>query len=302
MNKLYYFLLLVITLACQNKQNELATPTQATVVGATNVSSALPEFATTVNAAQNEIYFNRTSADRAVMQIMHAQLIDGNWSTTLALPFSTGEFRDVDPFLSTDGKRLYFSSTRPVPQTGQTGIFNTWYVNQVDGDWSDPIYAPYPLNSDSTEIFVTLAENGNAYFVTERNGDRGIVVSRYQNDRYQEPEKIVLKLQGEVVYASNPCISSDERFLIVTAWDPQGPRNPDLFVAWNQNGSWTELQNLGSNVNTAHAEFAPGLSKDNKTLYFTSERPGIVGAPTDEARPPGDIYVVNLAPILDQLK
>ncbi|MEL6537783.1 MAG: alpha/beta fold hydrolase, partial [Bacteroidota bacterium] len=42
-------------------------------------------------------------------------------------------------------------------------------------------------------------------------------------------------------------------------------------------------------------EFAAGLSKDDRTLYFTSERPGVVPALADStARPPGDIYAVSL--------
>ena len=66
---------------------------------------------------------------------------------------------------------------------------------------------------------------------------------------------------------------------------------------------WSEFQNLGPKVNSPlYADFAPGLSKDDKILYFGSERPGIVGEQEEGVRPPGDIYWVDLEPILASLK
>ena len=167
--------------------------------------------------------------------------------------------------------------------------------------WSEPILAAAPLNSDSTEIFISIADNGNAYFVSERE-ERGIVVSRWENGNYQIPENVILKLRGEPIYASNPAISSDEQFLIVTSRDPEGNGTSDLFVSFHQDNEWSELINLGPYVNSSFADFAPGLSKDNQTLYFSSERPGIVGAQEEGVRPPGDIYKVYLTSILAELQ
>lgn len=38
-----------------------------------------------------------------------------------------------------------------------------------------------------------------------------------------------------------------------------------------------------------------------KTLYFTSERPGIVPTQEEGVRPPGDIYQVNLMAVFEGL-
>lgn len=290
--------LALLAISCQNSNQE---PKEATLFAPGIISSELPEFATTIHPNDNTIYFNRTNPDRSVMQIMVSNMADGNWSEPEALPFSTGTYLDVDPFLSVDGSRLYFSSTRPIAEGDTTGQFNTWYIEKMGGSWSDPINPGAPLNSDSTEIFISLSKNGNAYFVTERDGDRGISVSRFENGQYQAPEKIRLKLRGQGIYASNPCIASDESFLIVASRDPQGPGTPDLFVSRNKNGQWSEMQNLGPLVNTEYAEFAPGLSKDDQTLYFSSERPGMVPPQAEGVRPPGDIYQVDLNMVLKTL-
>lgn len=294
------FSLILTSLVFYTCQPPLSAPESAELWQNGVVSTASPEFASSINSEQNQMYFNRTSDDRSVMRIMESEWVDSDWMIPKALPFSTGEFIDVDPFLTLDGSRLYFTSTRP---GGFDGNWDTWYVEKTEDGWSEPINPGAPLNTDSTEIFITIATNGNAYYVTDRDGDRGIVVSRFQDGQYREPEKIRPTLRGEPIYASNPAIASDESFLIVALRDPEGNQTPDLFVTWNDNGEWSAFQNLGPKVNhPSYADFAPGLSKDNKILFFTSERPGVVGEQPDGVRPPGDIYWVDLEAVFADLR
>ena len=299
MNYWQVSLLLLVFCACTSEQESLEP---AILFSPNIISSEAPEFATTVNADGDELFFNRTTPDRSRMQIMRSTLEDGQWSAPLALPFSTGDYLDVDPFLSNDGERLYFSSTRPVDSTQVGGDFDTWYVERIGDGWSDPINPGAPLNSDTTEIFTTVSDSGNAYFVSERGGRRGIVYSPFIDGAYQEAIPIRLQLDGEEVYASNPCIATDESFLIVACRDPKGNGRPDLFVSWKEADGWSPMYNLSPLVNTEYAEFAPGLSKDNSILYFTSERPGMMPPQEEDVRPPGDIYSVALTPILEAIK
>ena len=75
------------------------------------VSTADPEFATTFAADGATVYFDRANADRSKLIILSSTYAGGAWQPAAPLPFSTGEFRDVDPFVV--GDRLYFSSNRP---------------------------------------------------------------------------------------------------------------------------------------------------------------------------------------------
>ena len=302
-SKMKYLLFVIISfsmIGCQEAEEKLI---KSELIGEGVISSESPEFGTSVNANQNLLFFNRTTSDRSKMWILYSNLSGNQWSNPDTLSFSTGMYRDVDPFLSPDGKRLYFSSNRPIDTLINTaGEFNTWYVEKNGEEWSEPINPGYPLNSDSTEIFISITKSGNAYFVSERGEGRGIMVSKFENGKYQEAEKVELRLRGEIIYASNPCISSDESFIIVASRDPQGNGTPDLFVTWNKNGEWSELMNLGEAVNSPYAEFAPGLSKDDQILYYSSERPGIVPEQEEGVRPPGDIYKINIEAVLEKLK
>ncbi|MCK8520715.1 hypothetical protein M0D21_04000 [Aquimarina sp. D1M17] len=294
-----FVLLGVLVISCQSRPKP---PVTASIWGEGAVSTSAPEFAATLNSDETEVFFNRTTADRSSMKLMYSVYENKKWSEAKNLSFSTGEYRDVDPFLTADGNRLYFTSTRPVIANDKGGVYNTWYVDRLEDKWSEPIHLDFPFNSDSTDIFITMSKNGNAYFVSERFQGRDIVVVKNTKDGYKQAEKIVLQLNGEPIYASNPSISSNEDFLIVAARDPKGKGDADLFVSWNENGVWTELENLGAAVNSEYTEFAPGLSKNDEVLYFTSERPGVVGKRPEGERPPGDIYYVDLKSVLQNLK
>lgn len=265
------------------------------------VSSELPEFATTINAEQTELFFNRTNEDRSQMQLMVASATDQGWTQGQALGFSDGTYRDVDPFLSPDGNRLYFSSTRPLHDSLPGGDYNIWYTDRLPTGWSTPKSVGVPLNSDSTDIFMTMSNTGYAYVLSERNGQRKLWRSHYRKGHFSKPELLTLFLRGQPVYASNPCIAPDDSFLIVTAKDPNGEGGANLFVSYHQGETWGELINLGPTVNSRYTEFAPGLSKDGRWLYFTSERPGVVGEQPDGIRPPGDLYRVDLPKVLQEL-
>ena len=68
----------------------------------------------------------------------------------------------------------------------------------------------------------------------------------------------------------------------------------DIYVADRRpDGSFGNVRGLAGGVNTPYADFAPGFEPDGRYLYFTSERPGIVG-PVEEGRPSGDLYRVSL--------
>jgi tetratricopeptide (TPR) repeat protein len=51
----------------------------------------------------------------------------------------------------------------------------------------------------------------------------------------------------------------------------------NLYVSKYRNGTWTKLEKLNGNINTKYWESHASLSKDGKTLYFTSNREGGYG-------------------------
>lgn len=71
------------------------------------------------------------------------------------------------------------------------------------------------------------------------------------------------------------CIKTDGSLCIFTACNRNdGKGSCDLYVSFNEAGSWSKPYNLGGSINTGHWESNPSLSADGKYLYFASNRPG----------------------------
>ncbi|HZI00665.1 MAG TPA: OmpA family protein, partial [Flavisolibacter sp.] len=72
-------------------------------------------------------------------------------------------------------------------------------------------------------------------------------------------------------WESQPCLSPDKRSLYFASRRFGGFGGSDIYVSHLlPNGSWTDPENLGPEINTASDETSPFIHADNQTLYFSS--------------------------------
>ena len=78
---------------------------------------------------------------------------------------------------------------------------------------------------------------------------------------------------------SGSAISHDGGTMVLTLVDaPDGFGDCDLYIATMQkDGKWSKPKNMGPAVNTGSWESHPTISRDSRTVYFASDRPGGVG-------------------------
>jgi Tol biopolymer transport system component len=68
-------------------------------------------------------------------------------------------------------------------------------------------------------------------------------------------------------------VAPDESYLLIGSFGRQpGYGNSDLFISFNEGGSWSVPKNLGPAINTPAREYSPRVTADGKWLIFTSER------------------------------
>ena len=132
------------------------------------------EFSPTLSPDGKHLFFAKNDSFYAANQkstIYQSNLVNGLWSPPEITSFS-GQYSDSSPFVTPDGKRIYFSSNRPVNGLSEKPDTDIWYVERQGEGWSQPIHESI-FNSDKSEFSPTLDKNGNIYFGSYRDGGKG---------------------------------------------------------------------------------------------------------------------------------
>lgn len=104
--------------------------------------------------------FGISSAGYNTTNIYEAKLYDGKWSQVKEVNFNSREWDDSHPFISTDGRRLYFTSNRP----GGIGGFDLYYCVKDGDSWSDPINMGSGINTVDDEMNPFILNDTMLYF------------------------------------------------------------------------------------------------------------------------------------------
>jgi Tol biopolymer transport system component len=220
------------------------------------------------------LYFVKSTPQFSDWKIYQSERTETGWSAPKMAPFS-GTYRDADPYVTADGKRLYFISDRPVDGKPKEDM-DIWVMERTaEGAWGPPRNLGAPVNSPGSEWLPRPAANGTLYFGSDRPGGHGktdLYRSKLVNGTYAEPENLGPAINsGADEY--EPCIAPDESFLVfMAAGRPDDTGGGDLYISYSKDGAWTAPRNLGPTFNRRGLDIAPYLSLDGKWLYFASGR------------------------------
>lgn len=222
--------------------------------------------------------------------IMTSRYEDDEWTEPEVAPFS-GEYPDLDPFVSPDGRTLYFSSIRPVDGEERTDT-DLWLVRRrYDGSWGEPRHMGPRVNSDSDELFSSVDARGNLYFASDRATGLGgwdiYWARRSGHDRYRRVENLGAPVNTEG-WEFNPTITPDGRTLLFTGLDRAGGAGlGDIWTAERSRNRWSEPVGVADSVNTGADEYHPSLSPSLDRLFFI--RDGDIYQVSTEALPSLDL-------------
>ena len=208
---------------------------------------------------------------------------NGIWGERKTAPFS-GKFRDVDPFITHDGTRLYFSSNRSLDGKNKNPDCDFWFVERNATDrWGEPIHVEYPSTSQRHDFYYTTTREGAVYFSVFDENDTGDIYTLEKSDtEIQKRRRLPAGINTEY-NEHDPFIAPDESYLIFTSNRPGGQGSGDLYISFKKrDASWSEPQNMGSDINSSSYDYCAILSPDGKYLFFSSSRTGN-----------GDIYWVD---------
>lgn len=248
--------------------------------------------------------------------ILEMKRSDAGWSSPEVASFS-GRYSDIEPFVSPDGRRLYFSSNRPLEAGGETKDYDIWYARRSEKTWSSPVRLDSTVNTPANEFYPSLDQEGTLYFTASYEhslGGEDIWFSRSVDDHFVRPENA-----GPAVNTErdefNALIAPDGSFLVFSSFGrDDGLGGGDLYVSFRlEDGALDRALNAGAPINSEALDFSPALTPDGHTFLFSSRRsgiPAIASVPrtyrdlTRALDSPGngdlDLYLVN-ASFLDSL-
>ena len=220
-----------------------------------------------------EFYYSLWTGSFGV--ILVTKETETGWSNPEIASFSHNN-SNIEPFITSNGKKLFFSSNRPIEKNDDEKDYDIWYVIKTDSGWSTPINVGSPVNSNADEFYPSVADNGNLYFTaqTEKSlGSEDIWLSKFKDGKYEKPENL-----GEAVNSKtdefNAFVAPDESYIIFSNWGRKdGLGGGDLYISFkDENGNWLSSKNLGENINSLQLDFCPYISTDGKYFFFTSRR------------------------------
>ena len=256
------------------------------------VSTPARELNATFTPDGDELYFSRQIDDR--MTLMVSRRVKGVWMPPAVVGFS-GVFADVDPFVSRDGSRLYFSSKRPLDADGVEKDADLWFVERhAGGGWGEPLHLAELATEDKDDYYTSVSDEGVLYFSIFDSDSRGdIYRAREEDGRFGAAEKVGAPISTEA-NEHDPFIAPDGSYLIFTSDRAGGRGSGDLWISFAApDGSWAEPVNMEA-VNSPGYDFCAMLSPDGRYLFLTSsvDRENDVfwvdARVIEELRPPGN--------------
>jgi len=269
------FLILSVQLCAQDgiKINMKVSPQQLELFAEGSVSTYMNERDFAISPDGTEIYFTISTPKSSLQTIVFARKIkEGQWTKPQIVSFA-GNFSDLEPAFTADGKTLFFSSNRPIEGTA-TKDFDIWKVTRAEQGWSIPVNLGTPVNTKADEFYPSIATNGNLYFTAQYPGGIGkedIYVSNLKDNIYQAPVVLDSAVNSRL-YEFNAYVSPDENFILFTSYGRKDDTGGgDLYISVKENGKWKPATNL-KEINSPQLDYCPYVSPDGKILFITSER------------------------------
>jgi hypothetical protein len=205
-------------------------------------------------------------------KILFRKYENNKW-TKPEVPKFSEEIFCLRPFISYDNQRIYFASNLP----DGYGNLDIWYIEKTDTGFTKPKNIGTPVNSDKFEAQQTIADNGTIYYtgyVEGKRWNRGIIRSRFENGRYQNPEifgePINIIDTNAVDYT--PFISEDESFLLFCSnRNDVTQEDCRIYICFKDSkDNWSEPININSIIGFDFDSRDPYVSPDQKYLFFSS--------------------------------
>jgi dienelactone hydrolase len=243
-------------------------------------------------------YFRKITPGQEDYRIYVSALGDRRWAPGRRLDLG-GDFSDLYPSVTSDGKRMVFASYRPAPgDTSSQRNAYLWYTERRGDGWGPPVF------------IASAAKWAHYHSGPIIRDDRSIVFARATPD-YRSSTRLEVRWNGKEygpateqqadpaapwrawrprshhVWGGQLSPGGDFAVLDISVLDGRGRRGPaDVWVSFRRGEDWTEPVPVGGGVNRSGYENFVTFHPDGCSLVFirdfsTFQRVSIEGALAD---------------------
>ncbi|HKU59649.1 MAG TPA: hypothetical protein VJQ44_00435 [Gemmatimonadales bacterium] len=213
-------------------------------------------------------------------RIFRSLRTDNGWGPAQRVDLG-GEFSELYPTLSHDGRRLAFTSYRPFPgDTSAHPSANLWYADRRGDAWTAPVPITSAVRPGYYHSQVWFGPGDSLIFraTTPDWATTTTLVTVWSGAAYTEPvpyepvERWADWRPDLYVWGGVPGPRGSV-VLEVSALTEDGRRRgpTDLWLAEQREGRWSEPRPLGGGVNTAGNETFPAVTADGCGLVFVRD-------------------------------
>ncbi len=182
------------------------------------VSTGYNERDMAISPDGKDMYYTIQALRNGVSVIVHRTMNGNQWSEAEVASFS-GQFSDLEPAFSPDGKKLFFVSNRPLIIGGSKKDYDIWFVEKGNAKWSEPIHAGMEVNSSEDEYYPSITNDGSLYFTGIRSdvlGKEDIYKCPWKNNQFQKAINIGAGVNSKLD-EFNAFVDPEEKYILFSA-------------------------------------------------------------------------------------
>lgn len=191
---------------------------------------------------------------------------------------------DYAPVISSDGQTVYFTSRRLGTTGGEqdkidSEPYEDVYTSTKKGySWTKPINMGSPINTKYHDATVGLSSDGNELYIYRGKVNGGDLFVSKKVDGVWTGLKPLSSTINTSYQENSASVSKDNKTLYFISNKPGGKGGKDIYIAKkDEDGNWSNVKNLGDDINTSYDEDGVFISADEQVIYFSSNGHNTMG-------------------------
>ncbi len=179
---------------------------------------------------------------------------------------------------------MYYTYRGPLSKGGKNylygkndsaGVFyeDVFMTSKTSQGWFYPGSVSENINTNRHDATSTVSPDGTRLFIFKASAENGgdVYVSNKAGNDWTVPTKLPGDVNRPDSWEGSVAIAPDGRTMYFVSDRIGGFGGKDIYRAqWLGDSAWGNIQNLGSNVNTAFDDDGPYLTANGYTMYFAS--------------------------------